>query len=1201
MIEMIEQAYSRNLFQRFLRRDFLDDYSEYEEKLHLDLQTKFAGDVYRLGSCEELDLEVFEIHHSSSKDARVGIAQDAFKILLHKSYCNRALVAFVPDEGKQWRFSLLQMEASQDKGSRIHHSFSNPRRHSFLLGEGALTKTPEKFLEKMGRIRARKEGTKDLTPWEDLQSRFSVEALTKEFYAQLYNWYLWAVEPSTGVTFPNVVGNKNDDTDNISIKIIRLITRLLFVWFIKQKGLVPLSLFDEEYLDKILAHFDAQDKSDGTYYNAILQNLFFATLNSEVDTRKFIDEKRYHGASSQYGVKTLFRDDMKHTWFKISHEEVLNIFRPVPFMNCGLFECLDKYAKSDIDTDDDTFLDGFSTNGARDKETGHLLRRAFIPNYLFFANEHTENVTVEEINKGKTIKSTMTVSVMGLINLLKLYNFTVQENTPTEVEVSLDPELLGQVFENLLAAYNPETKESARKSTGSFYTPRPIVEYMVNESLVEYLKTKVSADKDDTWRALISYEDKPFDLSTDERRTVLEQLLACKILDPACGSGAFPMGMLQQMVHVIRKVDPDNEMWRELVMQKALADMKEALTLSKEARKRTMDEIEAAFDKSVDSPDYTRKLYIIQNCIYGSDIQPIAMLISKLRFFISLICEQDTSHINLSDTAGNYGIDTLPNLETKFVGADSLSDASIRNFAEDDWTQDSYLVKLKDDLLKIRLSHFTVRTQQSKMRKREEDEAKRTEILNYILNHTSQPNEQNIQMLQAEIAHLKDERKLYEGENIVEEFVQTGATLFDEGEMVKVTRDVNKAKRDEIDSRIKRCETSIKKEYNKQNSQQFENAVAQIMRWNPYDQLKAAPFFDPDWMFGVADGFDIVIGNPPYGASLPEDFLIYAKHAYVTAQTISGKQKGSLDSYSLFIERGYNLLRHNGVFAYIVPISLISSDALTGVHNLLLDNCQTIRISSYAVRPEPVFPNAVVDTCILTFSKTKTPCEKLYSTRLNRKKGHQFSLSNLVNHLEFAEVLNLRIPGRVPKIGTKEEISILSKLLKQHPISEFKDPCGEKIYYRAAGGRYFKVITNYTTNSSAEKSILLRKDLANPIGCILSSSLSFWFYQIFSDNHNWKAGELESFPIPLLSDEARQTLEAMYDSYLKDIENNANVRVSSGNSTYHVDKFIEYKIVKSKHLIDEIDDFIGPLYGLTKDEVDFIKSYELEFRMAGDE
>ena len=914
----LNQAYERASFLKFLR-SFLDDFSQDIESLYMPTKSQFAQDCFRLGHDNSLDLEVYEIHHTSTNDARVGIAKEAFKLLFSESLSNRALVVFVPEGSKQWRLSLLQIEAEVNEKGRVEKTYSNPRRHSYLLGEGGSLTTPQKFLFDMGPIQARRDGNKQLSAVEDLQSRFSVEALTKEFYNKLYNWYLWAVEPSTGVTFPNLVNTSKDDRDDIAIKIIRLITRLLFVWFIKQKKLVPAEIFDETELNKILANFDPQSEKDGKYYNAILQNLFFATLNNEIDKRRFMSEP-FQGKSTSFGVKTLFRDSNKASWFKIKPEEVIELFRKVPFMNCGLFECLDKYAKSDLGMEEDRFLDGFSSRDS--KQDGHYKYRAFIPNRLFFAEEHMENVTVED--KGQ--KKTDTIAVMGLINLLKLYNFTVQENTPSEVEVSLDPELLGQVFENLLAAYNPETKESARKSTGSFYTPRPIVEYMVNESLIAYLKTKVPSVEEDTWRALISYEDKHFELTEDQRTATLNALYECKILDPACGSGAFPMGMLQQMVHITRKLDSE-------------------------------------FDP------YQTKLRIINNCIYGSDIQPIAMLISKLRFFISLICEQDESRINYSAPDNNYGIDTLPNLETKFVAANSLLRADIRNYADDDWTQDATLIKLKNDLLAIRKSHFSVRTQTTKLKKREEDRLKREEIQNYILQSTTQPDPVKIQMYEARINHLNAERDLYEGEKIVEEIVDTQASLFDEVQQQVVRKDINKIHRDKIDAEIKGLQQAIAKEQNKRNPVGFNAAIKQITDWNPYDQLKHAPFFDPDWMFGITDGFDIVIGNPPY-------FQV-SKGIYSATQFpySEGKDTGKQNMYKLFVEHSYNSAKEEGIACMIVQSSLMCDMSSKYTRELLLrHSCLEQMIEFPKTAPTPagqVFASVCQGTCIYLLRKSE--------------------------------------------------------------------------------------------------------------------------------------------------------------------------------------------------------------------------------------
>ena len=290
-------------------------------------------------------------------------------------------------------------------------------------------------------------------------------------------------------------------------------------------------------------------------------------------------------------------------------------------------------------------------------------------------------------------------------------------------------------------------------------------------------------------------------------------------------------------------------------------------------------------------------------------------------------------------------------------------------------------------------------------------------------------------------------------------------------------------------------------------------------------------------------------------------------------------------------------MKKGGNLGFIVPISITSSEAVTGIHKLLRNNCRAIKLSSYAVRPKPVFENAMVNTSIIQYVKTNTSCESILSTKMYRR-GKNFNLEQLINNLEFVETKDLMLLGRIPKISYNIERNILTKILNQKTISKYLSEKGSPIYYRAAGGRYFKVVTNYSTGSSAEKMLLFSSKLSNSIGGILSSNLSFWFYQIYSDNLNWKSYEIENFTIPYLSDKDIVALEKLYQKYLADIENNAKNRTVTEDSSYHISEFKEYKIQKSKHIIDQIDDLICPLYGLTQEEIDFIKNYEIEFRLS---
>ncbi|MDR2972664.1 MAG: hypothetical protein LBU83_12185 [Bacteroidales bacterium] len=264
--------YRRADFAQFLENFLPDDFTPQENVIG-NLATNpnnYIQEATKLGECKSLKLELFEVSHTSTHDARVGLSREAFKLMQNHSFCDRALIAFVPkDNNEQWRFSLLQFEFDQqDNSPRVSKKYSNPRRYSFLLGEGSKTKTPQQYLIEKGEV----------SDFEDLQKRFSVEVLTKEFYKELFDWYQWALREEMGVAYPNDTSTESDDHD-IQEHLIRLITRLMFVWFIKQKKLIPEDIFEENYLKEILVDFDPLSETQGNYYNAILQNLFFATLN----------------------------------------------------------------------------------------------------------------------------------------------------------------------------------------------------------------------------------------------------------------------------------------------------------------------------------------------------------------------------------------------------------------------------------------------------------------------------------------------------------------------------------------------------------------------------------------------------------------------------------------------------------------------------------------------------------------------------------------------------------------------------------------------------------------------------------------------------------------------------------------------------------------------------------------------------------
>ncbi|MEM0999967.1 MAG: Eco57I restriction-modification methylase domain-containing protein [Bacteroidota bacterium] len=586
----------------------------------------------------------------------------------------------------------------------------------YLLRDIDLQNTHEGHRRILQKMRVPQSGKKAVHSYEDLyqhwQSVLDVSILNRKFYEELQSWFFWAVDT---VRFPEEAGPANERN---ATGVIRMLTRIIFVWFLKERGLVREELFDREYLQEVLTW---DEKTESTYYKAILQNLFFATLNTRMDKdgrykRKWVS--RQAGVQGFYRYKRFFSDP----------KQALQLFRDVPFLNGGLFECLDRHVGQPNEKRIDCFSDRKANEG-----------RLTVPDKLFFGGEEEVDLTRHLEEKPK--KKRTLLKVKGLFSILNRYKFTIAENTPVDQEVALDPELLGKVFENLLAAYNPETKSTARKSTGSFYTPREIVDYMVDESLIAYLKHELiggiaTDDLDARLRALFSFSEAQL-FSEAECPQIIEKLNECKIIDPACGSGAFPMGILQKMVHVLRKLDPENQLWKAAQEAKARRELKRDLeqvrgirneAVREAAEKLLEDKLQAIrenFDPQANELDFARKLYLIENCIYGVDIQPIATQISKLRFFISLLVEQ-----KIDDDDPNRGIIPLPNLETRFVAADSLIGLQRPTQMT---LRDPKVEEKEEALIQVRREYFRARTTRTKERKRQQDKALREEIADLLV------------------------------------------------------------------------------------------------------------------------------------------------------------------------------------------------------------------------------------------------------------------------------------------------------------------------------------------------------------------------------------------------------------------------------------------------------------------------------------
>ncbi len=752
------------------------------------------------------------------------------------------------------------------------------------------------------------------------QKTLDTKELNKQFFKKLANWYFYSQQ---FVSFPS--DQKNTAEKNVQLNLIRLITRLIFVWFLKEKNLIKDELFHIAFLKKVVKNFDPSNETAKNYYPAILQNLFFATLNQKMNERNFAQDDDHFNKDDQ-GIKTLFRFAEK---FIIGKREVLALFENIPFLNGGLFDCLDKFDDEKLEKGikEQIFIDGFT------RIEKHI---PVVPDFLFFGRK--ENVDLASYYGDKKHQKE---EFNGLIQIFNDYKFTIEENTPVEEEIALDPELLGKVFENLLAYYTPETETTARKQTGSFYTPREIVNYMVDESLVAYLKTQllninpayiefghdqiqlfddVSSQKqlsltetinksrwegkeqalEDALRHLIHYNNDPHPFNESEVQQLIFAIDHSKILDPACGSGAFPMGVLHKLVYLLGKLDPEDAhgitRWRNLQKKKAEIAISKALNeKDKHQREQKLIEINDIFENN--ASDYGRKLYLIENCIYGVDIQPIAVQISKLRFFISLMVDQKEQ-----PGVDNRGIRPLPNLETKFVAANTL--IGLDKPAQLPMGYEA-ISSLQKQLQEIRHQHFEAKSRKEKLRCQKEDQSIRKQILEKLI---SLPD-----------FHIDDAKK--------------------------------------------------------------------VASFNIYDQNSAAAWFEPDWMFGndLRKGFDVVLGNPPY-VQLQKDQGKLANE--LKNQRYASFEKTG-DIYSIFYEHGFKILKENGVETFITSSQWMKANYGKSLRKFFLKKNP---LKLIALGPN-VFESAIVDTNILISVNTSNK-NQLQGCKINKLEEIEF-LENL--------------------------------------------------------------------------------------------------------------------------------------------------------------------------------------------------------------
>ncbi len=476
------------------------------------------------------------------------------------------------------------------------------------------------------------------------------------------------------------------------------------------------------------------------------------------------------------------------------------------------------------------------------------------------------------------------------------YNFTVKEDEPLEKEVAIDPEMLGKVFENLL-------KVKDRKSKGSYYTPREIVHYMCQESLINYLETGVGIKKDSIEKFIKHESSIKLPKQIEENKEKIDKLLAnIKIVDPAAGSGAFLVGMMTEIIKA-----------------------RSALNLNYK--------------------NYKLKRDCIENSLYGVDIDPSAIDICQLRLWLSLIVDEES----IED------VKPLPNLDHKIMCGNSLLEEfkGVKLFDEkllgEIKKDNSFEIKqIEKDLDKLyKEKGEIVRGKKRETSLKEIDKKiKKLERKKQDLVSTPKANGRNLTLDEAIQNRVKEsQKKLSEHQALQKQ-------LFNEQD-----RNIKKKLREDIDRREWELIAETLKE---QGSEKALKELESIMK------SRSKPFFLWKLQFSEVfqrenPGFDVVIANPPY---LEFDEIRLKDSNFVIYRDGFG-MKYKFNLYSLFLKKGPNLLRQQGVMSYIVPNSFSKEKYNENIREDYINNMKLISFVDFTQEKKPIFENASNDSYVV--------------------------------------------------------------------------------------------------------------------------------------------------------------------------------------------------------------------------------------------
>lgn len=655
-----------------------------------------------------------------------------------------------------------------------------------------------------------------------------------------------------------------------------------------------------------------------------------------------------------------------------------------------------------------------------------------------------------------------------------------------------------------------------RKDTGSYYTPEDVVEYIVSntvgrklEELKNELKELLKTDFD-----ALAYEPTDSGKKRIQRRIdeetvkfIEDKVLSLSVIDSAMGSGHFLVNAAYRLANGIVDILCENN-W------------------------------ESDEDIYVDIGHWKRR--VVENCIYGIDINPLAVMLAKLSLWlISASNDKALSFIDHHLKVGNSIIGTDRHHVKVKNEKYPIFEVSYENY------MDSVMKKYKE----LKKTGSATR----------EDVKKQQEIhdeINQMLELVKKKYDYYLASLYA--GGIQDEMKFAD---------------------VLRSKDINDFKTEEMEPLWKIAEEK------------------KFFHW----ELEFPEVF-------LKGGFDVVIGNPPYVDVQDTEFR------YSVYYTLSSR-----NLYAYMMENSIEKSKNGGVYGFIIPLSLVTSPKMISIKNYVIKRSRNIWINSYSIRPAKIFQNVDQRVCIVYGSKDiLSECVNIYTTKYIMWNSNQ--RKQLFNNVEYA---SLTYPHNMSnfdiyKVGTDIELSILKKLnMKEHRIGDYllnndgeisEDELENHIFYHSAVRYWIKALNfipefineGVERQSSKYKPIHFAKKINKNIPlALLNTSLFFWYWIITSDCRDLMFESIQNFRINMdeFDDKAIATLEILCENLMKSYIDNSEIKTCNMATIGQV-SYREFHPKYSKEIIDKIDDVFAKHYGFTQEECEFIKSYEIKFRMG---